>query len=84
MEIHCPECGAAEFGTIEWVCGISYVQCVNPDGSLEYGGETKMIWDESLTVIDAEKHPQLHCQVCDHDWYEPALLIPYGIKDPYT
>ncbi len=58
----CPECGAPVDGTWEVVPGIALVDR-QPDGSFDYVGETKMIWDEQKTA----KSPHgLAVVICHH------------------
>lgn len=69
----CPECGECADGTFETVTGVALLN-FEPDGSAEYGGETKIFWDDQKT--DWNKDGTLLICHQGHTWRSQDLDCP--------
>jgi hypothetical protein len=68
---NCPQCGLIAKGTVEQVQGLALLGEIGGDGRCEYGGETKIWWDEQRTVLDQDGRATLVC----HDGHQWQSLI---------
>lgn len=68
--LHCPECGELARGTCDLIPALGLL-LIHADGSAEYEGETKVLWDGQYTDTDEEGRVTLACPE-GHLW--PATM----------
>jgi hypothetical protein len=65
---YCPECGELADGTLEAITGNALLNFDSKTMLAEYGGETKMFWDEQRTIRNGRGQAKLLCHN-SHDWW---------------
>lgn len=50
--LRCPRCGREPLVTQERILGYAPVVAIGDDGSLDFEGETELVWDESVSDTD--------------------------------
>jgi len=74
----CPQCGADAIGTVERVWGIAEFDPPDEDGTVEYSGYTRILWDSQTTESTANDATLLTCGT--HEWGSD-LLEPDTIEE---
>lgn len=84
MKLHvpnCPTCGLPARGTVERLIGVAvFGGEPEPDGEVEYFGETEICWDDQRTMLQRDSKPKgpdnlpLVCCENGHDW--PTQIGP--------
>lgn len=63
---NCPTCHQPAIGSVERISGIAVFTAIEPDGSVEYEGETRVDWDGQETRRGPNQLPLLTCG--EHQW----------------
>ena len=64
--LRCPRCGRKSLVTQERILGFAPVVAIGDDGSLDFEGETELVWDESVSDADpASGETLLFCRNAD-------------------
>lgn len=50
--LRCPRCGREPLVTQERILGYAPVVAIGDDGSLDFAGETELVWEESVSDAD--------------------------------
>ncbi len=77
----CPQCGAPAQGTLERLCGrADFNVDPGPGVEVEYGGDTKIWWDEQRTVLEQDDEPETPTNrpiVCCSEGYTWPTIIEW-------
>jgi hypothetical protein len=64
--LFCPECGEMARGMVETITGVAEFE-VDPDGSIDWAGHTRIDWDAQEPLVDDGGNARLVCPG-GHEW----------------
>jgi hypothetical protein len=70
----CPECDEAAKGTVEVIRGLALLN-FDEQGDADYAGETKVDWDQQMSLLDDHGRVTLECPN-GHQWQAISDDVP--------